>query len=774
MAETSYKLCCTLYGHSLDVRALAAFKDGTVVSTSRDRTARVWKPSGDGKQYTVTQILRGHSHFISSVCVINPSERYTNGFIITGSNDNNICVYIPGHEEPVHTINAHDSTVCSLKAGQEEGTFLSSSWDLSAKLWKVDQLEKPVLTVKGHTAAVWCVADLRNGYIVTGSADKFVIVWSKDGCIVHKLPGHKDCVRGISVISDNQFLTCSNDATVCHWNATLGTCLKTYYGHENYIYSISSSLNGTKVVTSGEDRSVRVWINGNMEETIRFPSESVWCVKLLSNGDIAAGASDGTVRIFSANPERFADSQTLETFEKAVADLERQMQLRIGGIKISDLPDKSVLGKPGTKDGQTKMVKEGSTIKLYAWSQSEKKWTLQGDVMGVSGDTNATSGKQLYNGVEYDYVFSVDIQDGVPPLKLPYNRGEDPWHVAQKFIHDNELSQLFLDQVAKFIIKNSQSVPQLVTQSQYMDPFTGGSRYVPTAETSNSSNAKPMNDFTDNSKTSASPSYIPHKSYLKIEQANPPAILGKLQELNAKRHDAVHRISGEKLESVIKLANEHSETQFEIGAISVLRTLLDWPDEIVFPALDIARLAVLQRQANSELCSDELLQVVRRHIKPTAIPSNQMLTFRLLANMFLHEKGENLALRYRDELLKALLELPSMGSKNNQVAIATYMLNLIVALNKRDDTPGRTRVLNVMFTVLPLLQEPEAVFRALVGLGTVLAATPDPDDRNELIRAVRQSETALGVLRTMSESTVDLGAQNKLANCSKQIIDLII
>lgn len=29
--------------------------------------------------------------------------------------------------------------------------------------------------------------------------------------------------------------------------------------------------------------------------------------------------------------------------------------------------------------------------------------------------------KQLYQGKEYDYVFDVDIQDGVPPLKLPYN-----------------------------------------------------------------------------------------------------------------------------------------------------------------------------------------------------------------------------------------------------------------------------------------------------------------------------------------------------------------
>lgn len=45
MEKTPYKLSCTLLGHSEDVRAIANFEDGTVVSTSRDKTSRVWRPS---------------------------------------------------------------------------------------------------------------------------------------------------------------------------------------------------------------------------------------------------------------------------------------------------------------------------------------------------------------------------------------------------------------------------------------------------------------------------------------------------------------------------------------------------------------------------------------------------------------------------------------------------------------------------------------------------------------------------------------------------------
>lgn len=36
-------------------------------------------------------------------------------------------------------------------------------------------------------------------------------------------------------------------------------------------------------------------------------------------------------------------------------------------------------------------------------------------------DAIGSGRKQLYDGREWDYVFDVDIAEGVPPLKLPYN-----------------------------------------------------------------------------------------------------------------------------------------------------------------------------------------------------------------------------------------------------------------------------------------------------------------------------------------------------------------
>ena len=278
----------------------------------------------------MTSVLMGHTNFVSSVCAINPTEAYPKGLVITGSNDNHICVYVLGETEPAKKFKAHENTVCNLRASHTAGAFISSSWDMTAKIWDLARLSTPRASLIGHTLAVWCAADLPTGILLTGSADKLVIVWSSDATVLHKLEGHKDCVRDIATINDVEFLTCANDATVRHWDSVHGTCLGEYCGHEHYIYSIASLPGGSLVVTASEDRTLRVWRQGNVVAVIGVPAQSIWCVALLSNGDIVAGASDAYIRVFTSNPERYADPATLQAFEEQVAQDQLEAQKKSG------------------------------------------------------------------------------------------------------------------------------------------------------------------------------------------------------------------------------------------------------------------------------------------------------------------------------------------------------------------------------------------------------------------------------------------------------------
>ena len=140
-------------------------------------------------------------------------------------------------------------------------------------------------------------------------------------------------------------------------------------------------------------------------------------------------------------------------------------------MKTSDLPGPAALLAPGNRDGQTKMVKDGGVISVHSWSESERKWTKIGDVVGQpegGGKANngaaPAGGKVTYEGREYDFVFDIDIDDGVV-LKLPYNRTDEPWMIAQKFIHKHDLPQVYLDAIAQHIVKNSGLEPRIFLES---------------------------------------------------------------------------------------------------------------------------------------------------------------------------------------------------------------------------------------------------------------------------------------------------------------------
>ena len=75
----NYQLRATLVGHESDVRGVAASSHPVegIVSVSRDQSCRVWVPAG--KDFIQELVLYGHSKYVSSVCVIKPSDKHPQG-----------------------------------------------------------------------------------------------------------------------------------------------------------------------------------------------------------------------------------------------------------------------------------------------------------------------------------------------------------------------------------------------------------------------------------------------------------------------------------------------------------------------------------------------------------------------------------------------------------------------------------------------------------------------------------------------------------------------
>ena len=117
-------------------------------------------------------------------------------------------------------------------------------------------------------------------------------------------------------------------------------------------------------MTGGEDRSVRVWKDGQVVQTLYLPVISVWGVAALANGDIAAACNDGCVRVFTKDAGRVAPAEVVAAYEEELSKVAVAAEQELGGIKLSDLPGPESLFEPGARDGQQKMVRTGDKVSL--------------------------------------------------------------------------------------------------------------------------------------------------------------------------------------------------------------------------------------------------------------------------------------------------------------------------------------------------------------------------------------------------------------------------
>lgn len=166
----------------------------------------------------------------------------------------------------------------------------------------------------------------------------------------------------------------------------------------------------------------------------------------------------------------------------------------------------------------------------------------------------------------------------------------------------------------------------------------------------------------------------------------------------------------------------------------MITSSLSCPPDIVFPILDILRLAVRHPQVNESLCGGDaddgvaLCNHLLSLMKPQARPANQMLALRTLCNCFSGWRGRALLLAQREAVLSHAADLCSVCNKNIHIALATLVLNYAGSLHGQPDLEAKAQCLSVASAALESVQDKEAVFRLLVALGTTVASDQTAQD----------------------------------------------
>lgn len=328
-------------------------------------------------------------------------------------------------------------------------------------------------------------------------------------------------------------------------------------------------------------------------------------------------------------------------------------------------------------------------------------------------------------------MFDVDIEDGKPPLKLPYNANQNPYEAAQKFIGDNELPVTYLDQVANFIITNTQGAnlgESQQTQNPAGDPWGSENRYRP----GEAGAPEPSSD--------ARPRALPQTQYLSITTANLPAIRKKIGELNEAAGAEV-ALSADELKLLDQLAKQLQTSPRDPKPqpdqiAAVLKAVTSWPPANRLPAIDLLRLCAVSPSFATHTTTNEgtiVDTLASADIFNPSIdkPNNTMLAVRALANMFNTDMGRTVADGCFDQILDLVSPFLTSTNKNLSAAVATLHINFAVLTSTSAPATEASmrdmRAMKLVDQVIELLKsqerggESETIYRGLVALGTLMS-----------------------------------------------------
>jgi phospholipase A-2-activating protein len=347
-------------------------------------------------------------------------------------------------------------------------------------------------------------------------------------------------------------------------------------------------------------------------------------------------------------------------------------------------------------------------------------------------------------GHEYDFVFDVDIEDGKPPLKLPYNLSQNPYDAATKFIEVNKLPISYLEQVANFITTNTQgaTIGQPEPQSQgASDPWGSDNRYRP-GETS--------------SPAPAPPKILPQKTYLSIVVARIPPIQKKIQELNealissGQKDISLNPTELTVLASLCKQlesADTAKAPQADPRGLELaVKLTTTWPYKDRLPGLDLLRLlAVAPTTAAFSYRGGNIVDVLAAGATEAQPPAdnNVMMAVRSFANLFESREGRALAASEFAKIHELILNSTrSTTNRNLLVAATTVYINYAVAFAAEPEKAGfdhACAVVDTLGRILGAHADAEVVYRALVALGTLLSVGPEIKTAARDVYGIEQS-----------------------------------
>jgi len=369
--------------HGHEARDMAFTPDGaTLVTSGRDGRLGIW----DLRTGTVRWIA-AHTGPLRSLVLTEDGHH-----VVTGGDDGDAALWdiqtgvgwrLRGHRARIRQVAMH-------------GTWLATaSSDGTARIWDLDPSHRGAWV--GHTAAVTDLA-VTPGHVISASEDGTARAWDVRTGRSVVLRAHRDQVEQAVALPDGRAITGGRDATVRLWDPSTGAvttwaapdrvdelavspdgqCLVVgskardvrlihvpdgtfvdEQGHTDKLLAVAFAAESTHFATGSADQTARVWrVGSQIAERVETFDDEVTSVTFGPGGQVAAGAGDGEVRVWSGD----GAAKRLPPHEGAITGLAFLPDGRLASIgldrivRVYDPKDGTFVDWTGHTDTPTDLV----------------------------------------------------------------------------------------------------------------------------------------------------------------------------------------------------------------------------------------------------------------------------------------------------------------------------------------------------------------------------------------------------------------------------------
>jgi len=206
------------------------------------------------------------------------------------------------------TFKGHRDCLYAVAISPDGKSLATAGYDQKIKLWDIATATE-TKTLEGHSGAVFSLAYRPDGKVLaSASADRTIKLWDvQAGTRLDTFGQALKELQAVTFSPDGQFVAAGGvDNRIRVWQLSptaqegTNTLLHTKFAHQGSILQLAYSADGKSLVSTADDRTVRIWNAADLTERKTLHAQSDWPTALAlasDNARFVIGRHDGTFTV---------------------------------------------------------------------------------------------------------------------------------------------------------------------------------------------------------------------------------------------------------------------------------------------------------------------------------------------------------------------------------------------------------------------------------------------------------------------------------------------